>query len=58
LGGGQGGNGGSGIVLIAYPDGYDAFTTIGGGLTYTVDTTSRSGYRVYSFTAGTGTVTL
>jgi hypothetical protein len=26
-------------------------------LTYTVDTTSRSGYRIYTFTAGTGTVT-
>jgi hypothetical protein len=26
-------------------------------LTYTVSTVSRSGYRVYTFTAGTGTVT-
>jgi hypothetical protein len=25
-------------------------------LTYTVDTTTRSGYRVYRFTAGTGTI--
>jgi hypothetical protein len=25
-------------------------------LTYTVDTTTRSGYRVYTFTAGTGTI--
>jgi hypothetical protein len=25
-------------------------------LTYTVDTTTRSGYRVYRFTAGTGSI--
>jgi hypothetical protein len=25
-------------------------------LTYTIDTSTRSGYRVYSFTAGTGTI--
>jgi hypothetical protein len=25
-------------------------------LTYTVDTTTRAGYRVYRFTAGTGTI--
>jgi hypothetical protein len=27
-------------------------------LTYSVSTVSRAGYRVYSFTAGTGTVTV
>jgi hypothetical protein len=27
-------------------------------LTYSVSTSSRSGYRVYTFTAGTGTVTI
>jgi hypothetical protein len=32
-------------------------SSIGGGLTYTVDITTRSGYRVYRFTAGTGTIT-
>jgi hypothetical protein len=42
--------------VIAYPSTYAALTTIGGGLTYTVDTTTRSGYRVYRFTAGTGTI--
>jgi hypothetical protein len=54
-GGGQttGGAGGSGIVIIAYPDNL-APLTVGAGLTYT--TPSRSGYRVYQFTAGTGTV--
>ena len=52
----SGGAGGSGIVIIAYPDTYPALTSIGGGLTYTQPT--RSGYRVYQFTAGTGTVTV
>jgi hypothetical protein len=33
-------------------------SSIGGGLTYTVSTVSRAGYRVYTFTAGTGTVTV
>jgi hypothetical protein len=45
-------------VIIAYPDAYDPITSIGGGLTYSVSTASRSGYRVYTFTAGTGTVTV
>jgi hypothetical protein len=31
-------------------------TSIGGGLTY--DQPSRAGFRVYRFTAGTGTVTV
>jgi hypothetical protein len=53
-----GANGGSGIVVIAYPDTFDPLTSIGGGLTYTVSTVIRSGYRVYQFTAGTGTVTV
>jgi len=51
-----GGNGGSGIVILAYPNSYPALT-VSGGLTHTVSTVSRAGYRVYSFTAGTGTVT-
>ena len=50
-----GATGGSGIVVLAYPDNFDPLT-IGGGLTYNEPT--RSGYRVYRFTAGTGTVTL
>jgi hypothetical protein len=63
MGGGGGGErgasgkaGGSGYVVIAYPDTYPALTSIGGGLTYSQPT--RSGYRVYQFTAGTGTVTI
>ena len=52
-----GGNGGSGIVVIAYPDTFTAAASISGGLTYTVDTATRAGFRVYRFTAGTGTIT-
>jgi hypothetical protein len=54
--GGNGGNGGAGIVILRYADSIAAFTSISGGLTYT--TTTSGGYRIYSFTAGTGTVTI
>jgi hypothetical protein len=59
-GGGQGTTrfGGSGVVIIAYPSVGPALTTIPGTLTYTVDTTTRANYRVYKFTAGSGTVTV
>lgn len=50
------GNGGSGVVIIAYPNTYPALTSISAGLTYTQPT--RSGYRVYRFTQGTGTITV
>jgi hypothetical protein len=50
----QGWNGGSGLIVIAFPDSSPALT-IGSGLTYTQPT--RAGYRVYRFTAGTGTIT-
>lgn len=50
--------GGSGVVIVAYPSIAPALTTIPGTLTYTVDTTTRAGYRVYKFTAGSGTVTI
>ena len=48
------GAGGSGVVIIAYPDTFAAITTIPGTLTY--DQPTRAGYRVYRFTAGSGTV--
>ena len=51
---GTGGTGGSGVVIIAYSNTYAALTSISGGLTY--DQPSRSGYRVYRFTAGTGPI--
>lgn len=59
-GGGGGGNGsgaggkdgGSGVVIIAAQE---AATTVTG--TYTVDTSGRPGWHVYTFTAGTGSIT-
>jgi hypothetical protein len=42
-------------VIIAYPDTFTAPLAISGGLTYNEPT--RAGYRVYRFTAGTGTIT-
>ena len=53
---GIGAKGGSGTVIIAYPDTFAALSSIPGTLTY--DQPTRSGYRVYRFTAGTGTITL
>jgi hypothetical protein len=56
-GGGQqsqsGVGGGSGVVIIAYPNTFKT-PTISGGLSY--DQPSRSGYRVYRFTGGTGNI--
>lgn len=49
-----GGAGGSGLVVIAYPNTYPAPYYIDPGLVYTQP--SRSGYRVYRFTSGQGTV--
>jgi hypothetical protein len=43
--------------VVAFANTYKSITSIGGGLTYTLDTTTRSGYKVYTFTAGTGSVT-
>jgi hypothetical protein len=56
--GNNGGNGGSGIVIIAYPNIYPNIPNIGAGLTYTLDTDTRAGYKVYKFTQGTGTVSV
>jgi len=49
-----GGTGSDGVIIIAYPDSRPALS-VGSGLTY--DQPSRAGYRVYRFTAGTGTIT-
>jgi hypothetical protein len=51
-----GGTGGAGVVILRYADSLADFTSIGGGLTYTLTTTG--GYKIYRFTAGTGTVTI
>jgi hypothetical protein len=60
-GGGGGSNistngrtGGSGIVIIAYPNIFPDISFIDSGLSYTQPT--RFGYKVYRFTAGTGTI--
>ena len=55
--GGNGGSGGSGVVVFAVPGTHTA-ANIPGTLTYTRDTTTRSGHTVYRFTAGSGTITL
>jgi hypothetical protein len=51
----NGGAGGSGVVLIKIPSAYTA--AFSAGLTTTANTTAISGSRIYSVTAGTGTVT-
>jgi hypothetical protein len=50
---GPAGNGGSGVVIIRYTDD-KADLVVGAGLTYSA--TTYTGYKVYTFTAGTGTV--
>jgi hypothetical protein len=55
LGSPTGGRGSAGVVVIAYPNTMPAPVSISAGLTY--DQPTRAGYRVYRFTAGTGTVT-
>jgi hypothetical protein len=52
-----GASGGSGVVVIVYPNTFANIATIPGTLTYTLDTTTRAGYKIYKFTEGTGTVT-
>jgi hypothetical protein len=47
-------NGGSGVVIIAYPSTFSAATATTGSPTYS--TVSRSGYHVYTFTAS-GSIT-
>jgi len=51
-----GGSGGSGIIVLRFPNTYPDFTSIGAGLTFTK--TSITGFTVYRFTSGTGTVTI
>ena len=51
---GAGGAGGSGVVVIRYLNSFGTLASIGGGLT---SSTSVDGdYRVYQFTAGTGSI--
>ncbi len=60
---GLSGSGGSGVVIIAYPNTYANLASVGAGLTCngsagntTPDTSSRAGYKIYRFTAGTGNI--
>jgi hypothetical protein len=59
-GGGNGGtyaigkNGGSGVVILKYPNTY-SITNSGGGLTYSTST-AVSGYKITTFTGGTGNI--
>ena len=46
-----------GVVIIAYPDTNPDISIIPGTLTYTRSISTRPGYKVYNFTAGTGTIT-
>ena len=50
---GTGGAGGSGIVILKYPDTF-TISNSGGGLTFSTSTSG--GFKVTSFTAGTGTI--
>jgi hypothetical protein len=43
-------------VILRYPDTNPDFTSIGGGLTYSKVTSG--GYKTYTFTQGTGSVTV
>jgi len=55
--GGGGANmatGGSGVVILKIPSVYIATFSV--GLTVTANTTATVGFRIYSVTAGTGTV--
>jgi hypothetical protein len=47
-------SGGTGELVIAYPSTYSAAATVTG--TYTVSTSARSGYYVYTFTSGSGSI--
>jgi hypothetical protein len=51
-----GGSGGSGVVIIRYPDTHPDISTIDAGLTSTLVTTG--GYKIYTFTAGSGIITI
>jgi hypothetical protein len=53
---GLSGQGGSGVVIIKYANTLPDITTIAVGLTYT--RTTPTGFKVYTFTAGTGSITI
>ena len=52
---GSSGGGGSGVVILKYPSIFN-ISNPGGGLTSTTDSSSVAGYKITTFTAGTGTI--
>jgi len=48
------GSGGSGVVILRYPDAYSTTKT---GLTSSVDSTTVPGFKIETFLSGTGTIT-
>jgi hypothetical protein len=45
------------VVVLAYSSSSGNIVTVTGNLVYSYSDSSRSGYKVYTFTSGTGTVT-
>jgi hypothetical protein len=43
------------VIIVAYPTTYAPISSVT-GLTYSMSTTTRPGYYVYTFTAGSGTI--
>jgi hypothetical protein len=52
--GGNGGDGGSGVVILRYPNSY---TTTKTNTLISSVSTSVAGYKIETFTSGTGTIT-
>ena len=52
---GSSGAGGSGVVILKYPNTF-TISNSGGGLTFTTDSSSVAGYNITTFTAGTGNI--
>jgi hypothetical protein len=50
----NGASGGSGVVIIRYPQQFKDITSVGSGLVYTK--TESGGYKIYTFTSGTDSV--
>jgi hypothetical protein len=52
---GSSGGGGSGVVILKYPNTF-SISNSGGGLTFTTDSSGVAGYKITTFTAGTGQI--
>jgi len=49
--------GGSGVVILRFANTIANITTIGAGLTFSFTNNNTTGFKTYTFTAGTGTIT-